>query len=726
MDEREFEARLGARLHRRFDRAEPTEALGERVLDALRAEPGPTRTLRSIGPLAAAAVIVVAVVAVALQYGIPGPVATPSPVPSPSPSPATAVPGTTIVYQVQPADAMMPGAAGLEATRQVLEKRLSATGAVGFSVQVRGTDEIVVDLPGIQDAADFRKLLGQTGNLRFVPLPPETYGSLSSPGPQVVVVGKPLPVDEVPLFGGESISQAYPTTGSANPTGSADLPALGFRLDSKAATMFADYTSKSIGQFFAIVLDGVVITAPNIQSPITGGEGVISGGVADGFTSVEVNRLVTILTYGPLPFPLKEAPSTTPTATAPATGSPTTPASSASSTGDTSGGFTWQLVPNAQFGGTELDRIEVLPDGLLAIGGPWGGPAVPSGSTPRPTLWRSTDGLAWRRLADSPAFEGTGGPYGWFDSVAGVAPGRTGLVAVGATNEGDMSAFDAEAWTSPDGDSWQRAVVSGAKDAAMNDVAAGPGGFVAVGIDGHAGGGTQMVGSRGAAVWTSADGTRWTRLPTEADFAGAEMTRVIAGPSGYLAVGSDMPAASVRQSTWPGPPIWISADGTHWKRVVADIGAPRTGGDVTALAWTGNEYVMAVPGCCSGFNGLAISPDGRSWTAAYIQAPAPAGATWTIADLEAGGSPFVAVGWLGVAPDSAGDVLDSARAVVWESAGGSRWESVPSLPLFENAAPVGVVRTGAGTLVVLSQERAPDANATHLWLATPASSPPAP
>ena len=102
-----------------------------------------------------------------------------------------------------------------------------------------------------------------------------------------------------------------------------------------------------------------------------------------------------------------------------------------------------------------------------------------------------------------------------------------------------------------------------------------------------------------------------------------------------------------------------------------------------------------------------------------VQAPTPAGATWTIADLEAGGLPFVAVGWLGVAPDS-------ARAVVWESAGGSRWESVPYLPLFENAAPVGVVRTGSGTLVVLSQERAPDANATQLWLATPASSPAVP
>ena len=479
--------------------------------------------------------------------------------------------------------------------------------------------------------------------------------------------------------------------------------------------MFADYTSKSIGQFFAIVLDGVVITAPNIQSPITGGEGVISGG-GDGFTSVEVNRLVTILTYGPLPFPLKEAPSTAPTATAPATGSPTTPAPSASTTGGTSGGFTWQLVPSAQFGGAELDRIEVLPDGLLAIGGPWGGPAVPSGSTPRPTLWRSTDGLAWRRLADSPAFAGTGGPYSRFDSIAGVAPGRTGLVAVGATNEGDMSAFDAEAWTSPDSVSWQRAVVSGAKDAAMNDVAAGPGGFVAVGIDGHTSGGTQMVGSRGAAVWTSADGKRWTRLPTEADFAGAEMTRVIAGPSGYLAVGLDMPAASVRQSTWPGPPIWISADGTHWKRVVADIGAPRTGVDVTGVAWTGHEYVIAGREFQSGFNGIATSPDGRTWTASELQAPAPGGATLTIADLEAGGSPFVAVGWLSVAPDS-------ARAVVWESAGGSRWESVPYLPLFENAAPVGVVRTGSGTLVVLSQERTPDANATHLWLATPASSP---
>ena len=60
-----------------------------------------------------------------------------------------------------------------------------------------------------------------------------------------------------------------------------------------------------MGNFFAIVLDGNVVSAPVIQSAITGGSGIITGG-STGFTVTEMNNLITVLAYGSLPYPLAE------------------------------------------------------------------------------------------------------------------------------------------------------------------------------------------------------------------------------------------------------------------------------------------------------------------------------------------------------------------------------------------------------------------------------------
>jgi len=59
------------------------------------------------------------------------------------------------------------------------------------------------------------------------------------------------------------------------------------------------------------VLDGKVVSAPVIQSAITGGSGIITGGSSGGFSASEMNSLITVLNYGSLPFPLKEESSNT-------------------------------------------------------------------------------------------------------------------------------------------------------------------------------------------------------------------------------------------------------------------------------------------------------------------------------------------------------------------------------------------------------------------------------
>ena len=76
---------------------------------------------------------------------------------------------------------------------------------------------------------------------------------------------------------------------------------MAFTLKDVASKLFADYTRASVNQFFAIVLDGTVISAPSIREPITSGSGQITmGSGADAVA--QMNQLVTVLKYGSLPF----------------------------------------------------------------------------------------------------------------------------------------------------------------------------------------------------------------------------------------------------------------------------------------------------------------------------------------------------------------------------------------------------------------------------------------
>ncbi|NLG72453.1 MAG: protein translocase subunit SecD, partial [Chloroflexi bacterium] len=74
-----------------------------------------------------------------------------------------------------------------------------------------------------------------------------------------------------------------------------------FSLTPEGSRIFSDYTSRHVGSYLAIVLDGRVISAPAINEPITGGAGMISGN----FTYETANALAVQLRYGSLPIPLK-------------------------------------------------------------------------------------------------------------------------------------------------------------------------------------------------------------------------------------------------------------------------------------------------------------------------------------------------------------------------------------------------------------------------------------
>ena len=216
--------------------------------------------------------------------------------------------GLRVEYQVQSVDGVVATAADVATIRDIIERRVNSTGVSEPLVQTQGSDRIIVELPGISDPDAVRALLGTTGRLDFVPLPPETYGSFDAGTGQPTPGVKPVPAQGAPLddptltplFSGDQIST------SAVSTDSTGRRVVSFSLKPEGADLFSTYTSENIGSYFAIVLDGTVVSAPYIQSAITGGEGQISGGGAGGFALEEATSLVTILKFGSLPFPIAE------------------------------------------------------------------------------------------------------------------------------------------------------------------------------------------------------------------------------------------------------------------------------------------------------------------------------------------------------------------------------------------------------------------------------------
>jgi len=198
--------------------------------------------------------------------------------------------GLRVEYQAKQVGDKIPRPEDLQVIREIIERRVNATGVSEPVITTQGTDRVVVELPGVSDPNAIRQLVGTTGRLDFVPL-----GSTQK-NVDDVIDPKQFP----PLFSGEQLESAAigqdPTKGRV----------VTFILKDEGAKLFGDYTAKHVGDYFAIVLDGSVITAPRIDEAIPNGQVQISAGGIGGFPAKEANNLVTILKFGSLPFPIKE------------------------------------------------------------------------------------------------------------------------------------------------------------------------------------------------------------------------------------------------------------------------------------------------------------------------------------------------------------------------------------------------------------------------------------
>lgn len=182
----------------------------------------------------------------------------------------------------------------MDRSLEIVRKRLDETGMVEPLISRQGKDTILVQLPGVDDPAYIRELLGTTATMTFhwVSEPGASAAAMTLPGQ---AEGERYRLEKRVALEGEHIKDARLAYNQQ--TGE---PVVTFRLDNEGARRFGDMTTANVGRALAIVLDNRVITAPVIRTPITGGSGEISGY----FTTTEANHLALMLRSGALPVPL--------------------------------------------------------------------------------------------------------------------------------------------------------------------------------------------------------------------------------------------------------------------------------------------------------------------------------------------------------------------------------------------------------------------------------------
>ena len=190
-----------------------------------------------------------------------------------------------------------------------LHNRINELGVAEPVIQQQGTDRIVVQLPGVQDTAKAKDILGRTATLEIRMVDDSAEARSAENGNGVVPFGterflerngQAVIVKKQVILTGENLTDAQPGFDSQNQEAAVHLT-----LDAKGARIFKDVTRESVGKRMAILLfekgRGEVVTAPVIRSEIGGGRVQISGRM----TTVEANDTALLLRAGSLAAPME-------------------------------------------------------------------------------------------------------------------------------------------------------------------------------------------------------------------------------------------------------------------------------------------------------------------------------------------------------------------------------------------------------------------------------------
>ena len=189
-----------------------------------------------------------------------------------------------------------------------LHNRINELGVAEPIIQQQGSDRIVVQLPGVQDVAKAKEILGRTATLeiRMVDDSPAAMAALSSGTVPFGLEryqdreGHALLLRRQVILTGENLQDAQPGRDSQT-----QQPTVNLTLDQKGARIFRDVTRNNINKRMAIVLfeqgKGEVVTAPVIRSEIPGGQVQISGNMS----APEAADVALLLRAGSLAAPME-------------------------------------------------------------------------------------------------------------------------------------------------------------------------------------------------------------------------------------------------------------------------------------------------------------------------------------------------------------------------------------------------------------------------------------
>jgi len=192
---------------------------------------------------------------------------------------------------------------------EVVRRRIDQMGTREPTIERQGEDRILVQVPGLQDPARLKEILGKTAKMSFQMV--DDSASVQAALKGVVPIGDELLYQDSPQKGGPPIplvvQRRIMVSGDRLTHAAPQMDqqkgewVVTFRFDTVGAREFGDVTKEYVGHRFAVVLDNKVITAPVIEGPILGGSGQIEGN----FTAESAQNLSVLLNAGALPAPLK-------------------------------------------------------------------------------------------------------------------------------------------------------------------------------------------------------------------------------------------------------------------------------------------------------------------------------------------------------------------------------------------------------------------------------------
>jgi len=218
--------------------------------------------------------------------------------------------GLQVVLEARPPEGQEVNSDALEGTRDTIERRVNSLGVSEPVVQTRGDNQILVELPGIDDPEAAIEVMRATALLEIIDVgtnPPfvgQYVNTTLGPATDAVTADSEVQPDisgptYTTIVSGADLADAYPTQTSFGTV------VVGFEMNSEGADKLFEFTSTHIGQQMAIVVDKQVINVATIQDAI-GRSGQITG-----LNRQQVEDLALQLKSGALAMPLEVAQSRT-------------------------------------------------------------------------------------------------------------------------------------------------------------------------------------------------------------------------------------------------------------------------------------------------------------------------------------------------------------------------------------------------------------------------------